>query len=146
MSQRRPARALTGAAFIDSSAFFALAYSRDTNHPAATAIARRLHAERWRTFTSNFVRAEAHALILNRASHRAADAFLAELRAAGPPTVLRVDETVEEDAQALILQYQDKDFTLTDATSFALMGRLGIAHAFTFDDDFRQYGLLVLSA
>jgi predicted nucleic acid-binding protein len=33
---------------------------------------------------------------------------------------------------------------LTDATSFAVMERLGIEAAFAFDRDFRQYGLPVL--
>jgi uncharacterized protein len=58
--------------------------------------------------------------------------------------IVRVEAVVEESALALISRYRDKDFTLTDATSFVLMERLGIRHAFTFDDDFRQYGLIVL--
>jgi len=144
MRQRRRSRSREHAVFIDSSAFFALASSRDTNHVAARTIARRLHAERWVAFTSNFVRAEAHALILNRAGRKAADAFLTELRAASPTTLIRVDEEVEESALALIFKYQDKAFTVTDATSFVLMDQLGIRHAFTFDDDFRKYGAIVL--
>jgi predicted nucleic acid-binding protein len=144
MRQRRSSRARQRAVFIDSSAFFALASPRDTNHAAAQTIARRLHAESWDTFTSNFVRAEAHALILNRAGRRAADAFLTELRAASPTTVIRVDDEVEESALTLVFKYQDKAFTVTDATSFVLMDQLGIRYAFTFDDDFRQYGVIVL--
>ena len=45
---------------------------------------------------------------------------------------------------AYLARYRDKDFTLTDATCFAIMERLGIGAAFTFDDDFRQYGVVVL--
>jgi hypothetical protein len=37
-----------------------------------------------------------------------------------------------------------KDFTITDATRFVLMDEHRIRYAFTFDDDFRQYGLAVL--
>jgi predicted nucleic acid-binding protein len=40
----------------------------------------------------------------------------------------------------------DKDFTLTDATSFAVMERLGITYAFTFDHPFTQYGFIALTA
>src|SRR5688572_12717258 len=133
-----------GKVFVDSSALFALASTRDQNHSAAVRVAHRLHAERWHMFTSNFVRAEAHALILNRAGHRTADAFLVQFQAAGPTTVIRVDEAAEDQALTLILRYRDKDFSFTDATSFVLMDRLGIQHAFTFDSDFRQYGMTVL--
>jgi predicted nucleic acid-binding protein len=40
-------------------------------------------------------------------------------------------------------QYDDKDFSLTDALSFAVMDRLEISEAFTFDHHFRQYGFRV---
>ena len=47
-------------------------------------------------------------------------------------------------ALEIIERYQDKEFSLTDATSFAVMERLGIEAAFAFDADFRQFGLTVL--
>ena len=51
----------------------------------------------------------------------------------------------EQRARQIIVAYTDKDFTFTDATSFAVMERLRIGHAFTFDDDFRQYGFTTLT-
>jgi predicted nucleic acid-binding protein len=134
-------RAGSRSVFLDSSAFYALADPRDSMNRAAKRIAQRLHSERWRLVTTNFVRAEAHALLLNRLGHAAADRFLREIAAA---TFVRVTMDDEEQALDLIQRYRDKDFTVTDATSFVVMERLGISQAFSFDDDFRQYGLSLL--
>jgi predicted nucleic acid-binding protein len=38
-----------------------------------------------------------------------------------------------------------KVFSMTDATSFVVMERLGIRHALSFDRDFRQYGWTLLA-
>ena len=60
--------------------------------------------------------------------------------------LVRVTEADEAAALALIARYRDKDFSLTDATSFVVMDRLGLRHALSFDSDFRQYGLILLTA
>ena len=46
--------------------------------------------------------------------------------------------------QQIIFQYSDKDFSLTDATSFAVMERLRIGTAFSYDRHFAQYGFALL--
>jgi uncharacterized protein len=46
----------------------------------------------------------------------------------------------ERRAVEIIRRYHDKDLSLTDATSFAVMERLRIGWAFSFDRDFNQYG------
>jgi predicted nucleic acid-binding protein len=136
-----PSRASSRSAFLDSSAFYALADPRDSMNRTAVRIAQRLHSERWRLITTNFIRAEAHALLLNRLGHAVADRFLRESAGA---TLVRVTPDDEEQALDLIRRYRDKDFTITDATSFVVMERLGVSQAFSFDDDFRQYGLSLL--
>jgi len=40
--------------------------------------------------------------------------------------------------------FSDKDFTYTDATSFALMERIDIMKVFTFDQHFAQYGFEIV--
>lgn len=64
---------------------------------------------------------------------------------ASPTTVVRVSAADERRAQYILTQYTDKTFSYTNATSFAVMERLHIRQAFTFDDDFSQYGLLRLT-
>jgi predicted nucleic acid-binding protein len=71
---------------------------------------------------------------------------LAEIDNSDALTVIRVSVADEARARQIIHQYQDKDFSLTDATSFAVMERLGITHTFTLDHNFSQYGFVVLPA
>jgi predicted nucleic acid-binding protein len=46
--------------------------------------------------------------------------------------------------RAIIYNYTDKEWSLADAISFAVMQRLRIDIAFSFDSDFRQYGFVVV--
>ena len=48
-------------------------------------------------------------------------------------------------AREIIYRYDDRDFSLVDATSFTVMQRLHVTRAFTFDRHFAQYGLTVLT-
>lgn len=52
--------------FVDSAAFYALADPRDDNHARATATAQRYACDASDLYTTNFVIAEAHGLLLNR--------------------------------------------------------------------------------
>jgi predicted nucleic acid-binding protein len=132
---------------VDSSAHLGLLDTRERVHAEAVVIQRQLIAEHWRVFTTNLLIAETHALILNRLNRRIAVRFLTEMDRAvlgDEITVIRIELEDEARAREIIYQYEDKDFTLTDATSFAVMEREGIRWAFTFDRDFVQYGLDVL--
>jgi predicted nucleic acid-binding protein len=142
--ERRSAASYPAIAFLDTSAVFALLDRTDSNHQQATALFRSINAARTTLVLTNFIRAEAHALILNRLGHAVADRFLADMARSPANTLIRVTEADERQALELIARYKDKDFTITDATSFVVMERLGIGHAFSFDEDFRQYGWAVL--
>lgn len=137
-----PARAV----FIDSGAYLAVADSHDAHHPTAEAVLDRLSSERWRLYTTNFVVAETHALVLARQGRWLASRVLHEIDSSTGLRIIRVSEADELHAREIIDQYDDKAFTLTDATSFAVMERLGIRHAFTFDRHFSQYGFVLLAA
>jgi predicted nucleic acid-binding protein len=125
--------------FLDSSGYLALVNPNDAYHPQALAAWTLLTDERWHTFTTNFVVAEADALFLARLGHRHATAFLHQ-SAQRDTVVVRVSSRDELRAQQIVFQYDDKDFSLTDATSFAVMERLRIGTAFSYDHNFAQYG------
>ena len=131
-------------AFIDTSAYFTLTDVRDRNHSQAQAIVNQLASQRWRTFTTNFILAETHALLLTRLGRTVALRVLQAIE--NSDTVIeRVSADDERKAREIITKYDDKNFSLTDATSFAVMERLRISYAFTFDRNFSQYGLSVLT-
>jgi predicted nucleic acid-binding protein len=59
-------------------------------------------------------------------------------------TTVRIAARDERRAREVLRQYDDKDFSLTDATSFAVIERLRLDAAFSFDRNFAQYGLTLV--
>jgi predicted nucleic acid-binding protein len=83
--------------------------------------------------------AETHALVLSRLGRDVAFRVLAELDASST-TIVRVSAADELRARHILARYTDETFSLTDATSFAIMERLRIGQVFTLDEHFVQYG------
>lgn len=131
--------------FVDTSGLGAYVIKRDAFNASAHIIQDRLQRERWLLATTNFVLAELHAFILRRADQTLALRVIQEIR--GSTTrIERVSEPDEARALDILTRYTDNDFSFTDATSFAVMERLGIGTAFTFDHHFGQYGFQALTA
>lgn len=121
---------------VDTSAVFALLDRSDRHHPAARQILLKLKKEQHEVFLTNFLVAECYSLLLVKLGRALAREWLAGLRW----PIERVSESDESQAREIVLSYQDKDFSYTDATSFAIMERLGISTVFAFDRHFEQYG------
>ena len=130
--------------FLDSSGFLALIHPHDAYPQEARTCWAWLSDHHWLPVTTNFIIAETHALFLPRLGQAHATAFLRQL-SQNATRIERVTVTDEQRALAIIFQYADKGFSLTDATSFAVMERLDITHALAFDRHFAQYGLTVLT-
>ena len=129
--------------FVDTGGFYAALNRRDAHHRDAARLLRRAQREQWLLFTTNFVLAESHALILVRMGREQAWAFLQAI-VTGQANVIRAEEADERRARAIIERYQDKTFSYCDAVSFAVMERLNIQNVIAFDDHFRQYGQLTI--
>ena len=125
---------------VDTSAVYALIDRDDAYHRKAVAILRSLPRRGLAPLLTNFIMAECHALLLSRLGAEMARGWVMEQ--VWP--VERVNVQDEDKARAIIRQYTDKTFSYTDATSFAVMERLGISNCFAFDPHFQQYGLTVL--
>jgi predicted nucleic acid-binding protein len=131
--------------FVDSSVYLALLDQDDEHHSQTTQLLHQLAHERYRQFTTNVLLIESHALILSVLGRAQAAQFLTDMQESNT-VILRVRAADEARAQQILFQYDDKDFSFADAISFAVMERLDIHLAFTFDRDFAQYGLAVLTA
>jgi uncharacterized protein len=129
--------------FVDTSAYFASIRNTEADHGQARVITLRLADEGDMLYTSNFVIAEAHALLLNRIGRVDAARFL-EAIIAGSRHIIRVLEADETQAREIIRRPSDKDYSYTDATSFAIVERLHIKKVFSFDQHFAQYGFTLI--
>jgi len=128
--------------FIDTSAFIAMRVEDDINHKKAQQFLRVIKENRLRLHTTNFIFDEVYTYFCK--SHAIA-IEMAELIMDNPLILLhRVAVEDENRAIEVLKAFKDKDFSYTDATSFALMERLGINTAFAFDDHFTQYGRFIV--
>ncbi len=120
--------------FVDTSAFYAAADSGDRSHIRATEV---LGAAN-RLVTSDHVLVESWILIRARGGRAAAERFWDAVRGglAAVETVLPGDLDA---AWRIGEAFPDQDFSIVDRTSFAVMERLGISNAASFDDDFSIY-------
>jgi predicted nucleic acid-binding protein len=130
--------------FVDSGAYFALLNQRDAWHSDAITIIGRIADQRLRQFTTNAIVIECHGLILSALGRIVAERFIRDMERSST-VVVRCRASDEERAKQIIFEYDDKDFSFTDALSFAVMERLGIQRAFTFDRHYSQFGWNVLA-
>jgi uncharacterized protein len=130
--------------FVDTSAFVALRNRAEREHEAARAALIALVAERAMLFTSNYVFAETYTALLVRVGRPEAIEWGRRFRVSEAIELVRVDESLEEDAWSILESHADKAWSYVDATSFALIAREGSTEAFAFDRHFAQRSLTLL--
>lgn len=130
--------------FVDTGAWFALADESDKHHDQAVNIYPDLLKGSHHLTTTNMVVAETYILIRRVIGHQPANRFLQNI--GGSPRVLKIysDYTLEEIAEDILMQYDNHDFSYTDAVSFAVMKENGIKKAFTFDQHFVTAGFTIV--
>ena len=127
---------MTRSVLWDSSAILALLDADDADHARAVGVAREIASEARPSFITNYVEAETHALLLRKLGRTIARQWLLT----GGLPVVRALPAEEQSARDILARHTDKDWTLCDAISFAVLDARHIARAFTFDHHFLQYG------
>jgi predicted nucleic acid-binding protein len=119
----------------DSSAVLALLDANDADHKSAVGVVRQIASERRPSFITNYIEVEAHALLLRKLGRMLAREWLLT----GGLPVIRALPAEENLAKEIIARHSDKNWSLCDAISFAVMEARGVKRAFTFDHHFLQY-------
>lgn len=127
--------------FVDTSAWYALLDKSDVNHRAAVKFKDSLAGP---LVTSNYVADEVITLARSRLGHKVAVKIGQKMWDESIANLIRVTLQDEKKAWKIFVKYQDKTFSFTDCTSFALMERVGITEVFAFDEHFKQYGNFVV--
>ena len=120
--------------FVDTSVWYAAADSSDLSNARAKEILAAGDA----LVTTDHVLVETWTLLRWRLHRHAAEAFWQGLRS-GVATLEPVGPADLQAAWTMGQDFPDQDFSLVDRTSFAVMERLGLERAASFDDDFAVY-------
>ncbi len=128
--------------FVDTSYWFALQRKGDPNHDLAYRLLER-HSSNVLVI-SNHVQGETWTLINRREGHAAAIRFLDGVSRSPRLRLIHVDEQLETQALAWLRQRNEREYSFVDATSFALMARIGIGSALAFGGDFAAAGFVEL--
>ncbi len=120
--------------FIDTSVWYSAADSSDIDSGRAKAILSKGEP----LLTTDHVLVETWMLLRNRIHRKAAEGFWEGMRS-GIATIESVGLADLEAAWQIGLAFPDQDFSLADRTSFAVMRRLGIERAASFDNHFAVF-------
>jgi len=127
--------------FVDTGAWYALLDEDDANHHAAVRFKDSLVHP---LVTSNYIADEVITLVRSRLGHNVAVEIGQKLWDESIANLIRVTPRDEIKAWEIFVKYQDKAFSFTDCTSFALMERVEMTEVFVFDEHFKQYGNFIV--
>jgi len=120
--------------FVDTSMFYAAVDEDDTDHQRA----RKVLSAGDRLVTTDHVLAETWRLLRKRTGSTVANRFWQSIRD-GRAELEFVGPTDLELAWTIGIDFSDQDFSLVDRTSFAVMQRLKLYRAASFDRDFAVF-------
>ena len=132
--------------FADTSGWASWLNRAEPYHALAVSFVSQTRAAGRRLITTNYVLAELVALLTSplRMSRPQQIQFLAAIRSATWVEVIHIDVTLDTAAWNLWQSRPDKEWSLVDCASFALMQQRGLIEALTTDHHFEQSGFVRL--
>ena len=130
--------------FVDTSAWLALVNKSDATHQRAKKVRDALLKDHIQFVVTNFVMVEI-ANALCRVPHKETAVKLINFIGMSENIqIVEIDKEIYKEAWRMYSTYLDKDWSLTDCTSFEVMKERGITQAFTTDKHFEQAGFEIL--
>jgi predicted nucleic acid-binding protein len=124
--------------FVDTSAFFALLDSDDSNHKKADKVWRSILDPENILVSSNYILVESFALIQHRLGTEAVNAFQEDILPV--INIEWIDSGVHRSGVSALLAASRRKLSLVDCTSFEIMRNAGIKTVFAFDSHFKEQG------
>ena len=135
---------MSSSVFVDTSAWIALINKSDVFHLKAKTIRDVLVKDDRQCLVTDYVVVEI-ANSLSRIPWRSsAIQLINSIYASENINVVEIDKDIYVEAWKLYSERIDKEWSLTDCTSFVVMNRNGITEAFTNDRHFEQAGFKIL--
>lgn len=128
------------AVFVDTAAWLALLNSRDAYDEAANQVMAKLQQEKGHLLTTEFVLLEVADALAAPAFRQQTIQFINSLKETSFLTIVPLNKGLHDAAWELYSTRLDKEWGLTDCTSFVVMEQEEIATAFTTDHHFVQAG------
>lgn len=130
--------------FVDTAAWLALVSRRDALHKPAQQIMSDLRRQRAQLITTEFVLLEVANALSAPSTRGQAVTLIDGLRSLPTVRIVLADSALLTDGPTLYRQRSDKEWSLTDCTSFVVMRREQLTQAFTSDRHFEQAGFVKL--
>lgn len=130
--------------FVDTAAWIALINTSDTLYASAQKVMQGLHQQNALMVTTEFVFLEVADALSEPEFRQKTVAFLNGLRQLPILTIIPVSPALLADGWNLYAQRPDKEWSLTDCTSFVAMSQEQVTQAFTSDHHFEQAGFVKL--
>jgi hypothetical protein len=127
--------------FADTSYYAAVLSPRDVAHYAASRCSRAISGQ---VVTTEFVLMELGNGLSGTPRRKAFAAFVAHLRTSPDTIIVPASSELFLAGLDLFAHRADKDWSLTDCTSFVVMTQRGLTEALTADHHFEQAGFKVL--
>ena len=131
---------MTEAIFVDSFAWIVAINKSDNYHRASIKAVERLLKKKLKLITTNYVVVETINALSKAEYRKAVIAFIDKLEKSPSVEIFKITDEIYKSAWTLYQNRMDKDWGITDCTSFEVMQTLDIKVAFTNDKHFEQAG------